>query len=184
MKLTELTVQEGAFERAVDKRARLNNLYNEQVRLRELWRNAIEEQDQERADEIEAKLGRLSDMIDTLAESVSQRTALTARLKVLKAELEELPQHPTDQEGYDALDDINHEISTIEDKLKNLVESVDPAASYEAARARADTALKKIEQHINKFSLAQKQNAGDWGYVGTLEHAATQLEEIAAFFGT
>lgn len=181
MRFTEIS--EGAYERAQDKKVRLNKLYNERAALREKLRQAREEQDTKRAEEIETKLGRLSDTIYSLSESVSPKAELKAKLKKLKDDYNRMPQNPGNQEGYDALDDMRHEIEELEKKLASLTESTDANASFEAARERAMMAMQQLQGQIEKFTQAQKRNARDWGYTGTMISIAKQLEDLTTYFG-
>lgn len=182
MRFTEIS--EGAYERAADKKVRLNKLYNERAALRDELRKAREEQDQQRVDTIETKLGRLSDTIDELSESVSPKAVLKAKLAKLKADYDELPKNPSSQEGYDALDDMRHEIEQLEKKIATLTEAPDANAAFEAARDRAVTAMQQLHRQIERFTQAQKSNARDWGYAGTMGSIATQLEELTTYFGS
>jgi chromosome segregation ATPase len=181
MRFTE--IQEGAYERAADKKVRLNKLYNERASLRDELRKAREEQDEKRASEIETKLGRLSDTIEALSESVSPKAALKAKLQKMKADYDELPKNPGSQEGYDALDDMQDEIKKLEHKLSTLTEADDADATYEFARGRALKAIAQLQSQIDQFTKAQKKNSRDWGYAGTMGSIATRLEELTEFFG-
>lgn len=187
MKFTEIS--EGAYERAVDKKARLAKLYNERAALREKLRHAREEGDQKKIDDVETRLGRLSDTIDTLEESASPLHAAKARLAQLKADLAELPQNPGSQEGYDALDDLRDEIKKQEAKIAQLSEGKtrdatnDPTIAFEEASQRAKLALDDIAVQIAKFSAAFRRNSRDWGYPGSMANVAARLEEVRDFFG-
>jgi chromosome segregation ATPase len=190
MKFTDIT--EGGYERAADKRARLNQLFNERAALREQLRNAREEQDSAKVDSITTKLGRLGDMIDSLEESASPLAAAKARLAQLKADLADLPQNPGSQEGYDALDELRDAIKKQEAKVGTLTEAPvskvrdatnDPTIAFEQMRTRAVKALQIVAQKIDEMAVEQQRNARDWGYHGSMGHVASQLEELRDFLG-
>lgn len=190
MKFTDIL--EGAYERAADKRARLNQLFNERAALREQLRNAREEGDQAKIDAAETKLGRLSDLIDSLEESMSPVAAKKARLAQLKADLAELPQNPGNQAGYDALDDLRHQIKKLEGEIATLNEapaapvrdaSNDATMAFEQNHQRAMAALQSVTAKIAAMAEEQKRAARDWGYPGSMGHVAGQLEELDQFLG-
>lgn len=187
MKFVEIS--EGSYERAIDKKARLAKLYNDRVTLREKLRHAREEGDQAKINEAETRLGRLSDVIDSLEESASPLHAAKARLAQLRADLAELPQNPGNQEGYDALDDLRDEIEKQEAKIAQLSENKtrdatnDPTIAFEEASQRATKALEDIADQIAKFSAAFRRNSRNWGYPGSMAQVAARLEEVRDFFG-
>jgi DNA repair exonuclease SbcCD ATPase subunit len=186
MKFTEIDF--GGYQRAADKRARLNQLFNE----RALLRKQLQEQQDSK---IEAKLIRLETLIDALEETMSPLAAAKARLAQLKADLADLPQNPGSQEGYDALDDLRDAIKKQEEKIATLSEAApasgqkvrdatnDPTIAFEQARQRAVAALAQISAQIDQMTTQQLRNAHDWGYPGSMNQVASQLEELRHFLG-
>lgn len=180
-------IQESAFERASDKKVRLNRLFNQRASLRDQLRMAQEEQDEKKVSDLQARLGRLSDAIEELSESATPLAAAKAKLAQLMSDLESLPQNPGNQEGYDARDDLRDAIVKQQEKIKTLSEAApaqDATTAFEQARDRAMMALSKITAQIERFSKAQQSNARDWGYAGSMGHVASQLEEVNEFFGS
>jgi uncharacterized protein YigA (DUF484 family) len=180
-------IKESAVERASDKKVRLNKLFNQRAALRDQLRMAREEQDREKVSEIESKLGRLGDAIEELSESAAPLVAAKAKLAQLMVDLEDLPQNPGNEAGYDALDDLRDEIKKQKEKIKSLSEAApqqDATQAFEVARDRAMMALSKLTAQIERFTKAQQGNARDWGYAGSMGHVASQLEEIVNHLGS
>lgn len=184
MKFTEINF--GGYERAAEKRSRLDQLFNERAALR----RQLQEKDDPT---LSAKLIRLEEMITSLEETMSPLAAAKARLAKLKADLADLPQNPGSQEGYDALDDLRHEIKKQEQKIATLTEapvtktrdaSNDPTLAFEQARNRAVAALQQVAASIDELAVEQQRNARDWGYPGSMGHVAAQLEELRDFLGS
>jgi DNA repair exonuclease SbcCD ATPase subunit len=178
-----------AYTAAADKRARLNQLFNERAALRA----QLVEGDDETNQLLIAKLNRLDDVINSLEETMSPLAAAKTRLAQLKADLKELPQNPGSQEGYDALDDLRDEIKKQEAKIASLSEAApgpkvrdetnDPTIAFEKAQLRAITALGFIRGAIDAMAEEQQRNSRDWGYPGSMAQIAKQLEEIREFLG-
>ena len=53
--------------------------------------------------------------------------------------------------------------------------------TYLETQAEIDALLKKIKAGLTKHSRNEKQNPRNWGYVGDLQHIASELQEVSDF---
>ena len=53
--------------------------------------------------------------------------------------------------------------------------------TYLETQAEIDALLRKIKTGLAKHSRREKQNSLNWGYVGDLQHIASELQEVSDF---
>lgn len=110
--------------------------------------------------------------------------SLKARLAQAKADLEDMPQNPGSQEGYDALDDQRYLIQKLEKQIKALTESAanDPQAAYGEVMIKVNASMKALHTAMAEHRKKFMEDPRNWGYVGDMQELAKKLDEMVAFF--
>lgn len=174
-----------------DKQQRLSQLFNQRAELRETLQQARRDGATDVAVTLNRKLARLNETIELLQESASGLVAAKARLAKLKSELEDLPQNPQTQAGYDAIDELRDKVQAAQREVDSLTEAAsqppsiatDATMAFEHHLQVATELLQSIQQQLTQFASAQRRNARDWGYAGTMQKVASQLKDVHEFFG-
>lgn len=104
------------------------------------------------------------------------REQLERKLKLLKADLEDLPQRPSSQAGYDALDDVRDQIKRVEQQLQALSEEVVAEAETAAVQQYDNLVGECLHRTSSIMTLIRKERTDvDWK---TVEHVQDVLDKI------
>ena len=188
MKFTDINE---SLANVTDKQHRLNQLFNQRAELRDTLNQARLNGAADVAVTLNRKLARLNETIELLQESASGLVAAKARLAKLKSELEELPQNPQTQAGYDAIDELRDKVRAAQREVDSLTETAaqppsiatDSTMAFEHHLQTATELLQVIQQQLTQFASAQRRNARDWGYAGTMQQVVARLKEVHEYFG-
>lgn len=148
-------------------------------RNRDALTKAIYDGNDELADEIR-------DVIKGLEQELKEsedKDALKKRLASLKKEYAKLPKNPSNQEGYDALDDYREEIKKLEQQLNEEFEQEVASDKYAEYSGQIQELLNALQAKLDEHAEQAGAEADNWGYAGDLEEVVNKLKEAVALFG-
>lgn len=166
--------------------ANLLDLKHNRKELIRAIEDAFHDGDDEYAAELKKELAEINRELG-INESVlseADKTAIKERLKKLKADQKELPQNPSNQAGYDALDDLRAEIKSLEKQLSE-AHGGRSAANEQYINTQGEIAamLTQLNEKLKSHTSAQQKDPTNWGYVGDLDSLMALLKEALDNFG-